>query len=164
MTAVDAGPLDPALFRGLFRKHAAGVAVITASAERPVGFTATSLVALSLEPPLLSFNLSRTSSSWPAIERADHVAVHLLAEHQEQVASTFARSGADRFGPGTAWDFGPYGTPVLRDVLAWMVCRLETRVLAADHAVVIGEVVAAGSHPAHRPLVYHDGGFTRLSP
>jgi flavin reductase (DIM6/NTAB) family NADH-FMN oxidoreductase RutF len=158
---VDA-TLDPQLFRGLFRRHAAGVAVITTTADRPVGFTATSLVALSLEPPLLSFNLSRTSSSWSAVEDAEYVAVHLLAEHQEDVAATFARSGADRFATPTAWDFGPYGVPVLEDVLAWMVCRVETRVEAGDHAVVIGRVVEAGYHPEHRPLVYHDGGFTRL--
>lgn len=154
--------LDPELFRGLFRRHAAGVAAITAPG--PVGFTATSLVALSLEPPLLSFNLSRTSSSWPAVEAATHVAVHLLGEHQEAVAATFARSGADRFGPATSWAAGPYGVPVLDDVLAWMVCRIETRVYAGDHAVVIGEVVEAGFDATHRPLVYHDGGFTRLLP
>jgi flavin reductase (DIM6/NTAB) family NADH-FMN oxidoreductase RutF len=156
--------LDPDLFRGLFRRHAAGVAVITTAGDGPVGFTATSLVALSLEPPLLSFNLGRTSSSWPALEEATYVAVHLLAEHQEQVAATFARSGADRFGPATAWGLGPYDLPVLEDVLAWMVCRIETRVHAGDHSVVIGQVVEAGYHPEHRPLVYHDGGFTRLLP
>ena len=154
--------LDPDLFRGLFRRHAAGVTVITTIGERPVGFTATSLVALSLDPPLLSFNLSRTSSSWPAVEQAEYVAVHLLAEHQEQVASTFARSGADRFAAPTSWELGPYGLPILDDVLAWMVCRVETRVDAGDHSVVIGQVIAADYHAAHRPLIYHDGGFTRL--
>jgi flavin reductase (DIM6/NTAB) family NADH-FMN oxidoreductase RutF len=164
MTAVDAS-LDPDLFRGLFRRHAAGVAVITATGDNgPVGFTATSLVALSLDPPLLSFNLSKTSSSWTSVESASHVAVHLLGEHQADLAATFAKSGADRFGPSTAWGFGPYGVPVLEDVLAWMVCRIETRVAAGDHAVVIGAVVEAGYHERHRPLVYHDGGFTRLLP
>jgi flavin reductase (DIM6/NTAB) family NADH-FMN oxidoreductase RutF len=159
---VTVSALDPSLFRGLFRRHAAGVAVITTTSDRPVGFTATSLVALALEPPLLSFNLSRTSSSWPAVAQAEHLAVHLLSEHQADVAATFARSGADRFAVPTRWDFGPYGVPVLEDVLAWMVCRVETRVEAGDHAVVIGQVLEADYHPAHRPLIYHDGGFTRL--
>jgi flavin reductase (DIM6/NTAB) family NADH-FMN oxidoreductase RutF len=159
---VTVDTLDPDLFRGLFRRHAAGVTVITTSSDRPVGFTATSLVALSLDPPLLSFNLSRTSSCWPAVEQADHVAVHLLAEHQEQVASTFARSGADRFAAPTSWQIGPYGLPILDDVLAWMVCSIETRVDAGDHSVVIGRVLAADHHEGLRPLIYHDGGFTRL--
>jgi flavin reductase (DIM6/NTAB) family NADH-FMN oxidoreductase RutF len=164
VTAVQDASLDPTLFRGLFRRHAAGVAVITTTDERPVGFTATSLVALSLEPPLLSFNLSRTSSSWAAVDRASYVAVHLLAEHQAEVAGTFARSGADRFAAPTSWSAGPYGVPVLDDVLAWMVCRIETRVVAGDHSVVIGQVIEAAYHPEHRPLVYHDGGFTGLRP
>lgn len=154
--------LDPAVYRGLFRRHAAGVAVITTTSDRPVGFTATSLVALALEPPLLSFNLSRTSSSWSAVEQAEHVAVHLLGEHQADVAATFARSGADRFAEPTRWSYGPHGLPVLDDVLAWMVCRVETRVEAGDHSVVIARVLEADYHPVHRPLIYHDGGFTRL--
>jgi flavin reductase (DIM6/NTAB) family NADH-FMN oxidoreductase RutF len=163
VTVTDRPLLDPSLYRGLFRRHAAGVAVITTrDGDRPVGFTATSLVALALDPPLLSFNLSRTSSSWSAVERAEHVAVHLLGEHQADVAATFARSGADRFAAPTRWDLGPYAVPVLDDVLAWMVCRVETRVDAGDHAVVIGQVLEADYHPAHRPLIYHDGGFTRL--
>ena len=165
MSVIDHTSLDPGLFRGLFRRHAAGVAVITTADEgRPVGFTATSLVALSLEPPLLSFNLSNTSSSWSAVDKAEYVAVHLLAEHQQDLAATFARKGAERFGPGTDWEFGSRGVPVLDDVLAWMICRIETRVSAGDHAVVIGQVVDAAYHPEHRPLVYHNGGFTKLHP
>jgi flavin reductase (DIM6/NTAB) family NADH-FMN oxidoreductase RutF len=156
--------LDPSLFRGLFRRHAAGVAVITTQSANPVGFTATSLVAVSVEPPMLCFNVSRGSSSWPAVESAHYLAVHLLGEHQQELAATFARSGADRFAAPTVWHRGPYDVPLLDDVLAWMVCRIETRVEAGDHAVVIGQVVEADYHPAHRPLVYHDGAFTRLLP
>ena len=55
----DEPALDQAVFRSVFRRHAAGVAVITAAAGgRPVGFTATSLTSVSVEPPLLSFGIS----------------------------------------------------------------------------------------------------------
>jgi flavin reductase (DIM6/NTAB) family NADH-FMN oxidoreductase RutF len=74
-----AGP-DP--FRAAMRHHAKGVAVITAGAEHPVGFCATSLVSLSLEPPIVSFAVGLHSSSWRTIETARHVMVHLLAENQ----------------------------------------------------------------------------------
>lgn len=42
---------SPDLLRSVFRQHAAGVAVITAAGERPVGFTATSLNSVAAEPP-----------------------------------------------------------------------------------------------------------------
>lgn len=110
-------------------RHAAGVAVITASGESgPVGFTATSLSSVSAEPPMLSFGIGTGASSWPVLSRATHVGVHILGEHQQELAATFARSGADRFGAPTAWRDGPQGVPVLDDVLAWLVCRVVARV------------------------------------
>ncbi|NEE52664.1 flavin reductase family protein, partial [Streptomyces sp. SID8455] len=45
---------SPELLRSVFRRHAAGVAVITATGDRPVGFTATSLNSVAAEPPLIS--------------------------------------------------------------------------------------------------------------
>ena len=100
-------PAPPGLFRSIFRQHAAGVAVITATGERPVGFTATSLNSVSAEPPLISFGVGTSSSSWPVIAEADHIGVHILGDHQQELAATFARSGADRFAAPTAWRIGP---------------------------------------------------------
>ncbi|WP_037676057.1 flavin reductase family protein [Streptomyces griseus] len=154
---------SPDLLRSAFRRHAAGVAVITAPGENgPVGFTATSLTSVSAEPPVISFGISTGASSWPAISRADHVGVHVLGEHQRELATTFARSGADRFGAPTAWTEGPEGVPVLDDVLAWLVCRIVARVPAGDHRVVLAEVVLGDPTGAGRPLLYHQGRFTAL--
>ncbi|MET7683913.1 flavin reductase family protein [Streptomyces sp. NPDC005423] len=154
---------SPDLLRSVFRRHAAGVAVITArGAAGPVGFTATSLSSVSAEPPMLSFGISAGASSWPAISRTDHVGVHILGEHQERLAGTFARSGADRFGEPTAWREGPEGVPVLDGVLAWLVCRVVARVPAGDHRIVLAEVVLGDHADPGRPLLYHQGRFNGL--
>ncbi|WP_416955587.1 flavin reductase family protein [Streptomyces sp. Agncl-13] len=154
---------SPDLLRSVFRQHAAGVAVITARGENgPVGFTATSLSSVSAQPPMLSFGISTGASSWPAISGADHVGVHILGEHQEQLAATFARSGADRFGEPTVWREGPEGVPVLDDVLAWLVCRVVARVPAGDHRIVLAEVVLGDPAGSGRPLLYHQGRFNGL--
>ncbi|MER6961691.1 MULTISPECIES: flavin reductase family protein [unclassified Streptomyces] len=158
---------SPDLLRSVFRRHAAGVAVITApGASGPVGFTATSLSSVSAEPPMLSFGIGTGASSWPAVSRAEHVGVHILGEHQQALAATFARSGADRFGAPTGWSEGPAGVPVLDDVLAWLVCRIVARVPAGDHRIVLAEVVqgdpAGDQAGAGRPLLYHQGRFTAL--
>ncbi|WP_086562605.1 flavin reductase family protein [Streptomyces africanus] len=153
----------PDLLRSVFRRHAAGVAVITARGDTgPVGFTATSLASVSAEPPLLSFGVGTGSSSWPAIAAAGHVGVHILGEHQQELAATFARSGADRFAPPTAWQDGPEGVPVLDGVPAWLVGRVVTRVPAGDHRIVIAEVVHGDHTGTGRPLLYHQGRFNRL--
>ncbi|MFC9285522.1 flavin reductase family protein [Streptomyces sp. NPDC057052] len=154
---------SPDLLRSVFRRHAAGVAVITAPGESgPVGFTATSLTSVSAEPPMLSFGVGTGASSWPAISEARHVGVHILGEHQRELAATFARSGADRFGAPTSWREGPEGVPVLDDVLAWLVCRVVARVPAGDHRIVLAEVVLGDPAGTGRPLLYHQGRFTAL--
>ncbi|WP_435822187.1 flavin reductase family protein [Actinacidiphila alni] len=159
----DPGPaLDPAVFRSVFRRHAAGVAVITAAGPDPVGFTATSLTSVSAEPPLLSFGISLGSSSWPTVSRTPYVGVHILGDHQEVLAGTFARSGADRFGPATDWAPGPHGVPVLGEVSAWLVCRVVARIPAGDHRIVVAQAVAGDPRGPGGPLLYHRGGFNAL--
>jgi flavin reductase (DIM6/NTAB) family NADH-FMN oxidoreductase RutF len=160
----SAGSLDASgLLRSVFRRHAAGVAVITAHGERPVGFTATSLASVSVTPALLSFGIGLAASSWPVIARADHVGVHVLGEHQHELATTFARSGADRFAAPTRWRSGPEGVPVLQDVAAWLVCRVVARVPAGDHRIILAEPLAGESTGTGRPLLYHDGGYRTMS-
>ncbi|MFJ3903090.1 flavin reductase family protein [Streptomyces sp. NPDC090025] len=162
----DTAPTTPTgseLLRAAFRRHAAGVAVITAhGADRPVGFTATSVASVSAEPPLISFGVGTGSSSWPVLAEAEHIGVHLLGEHQAELAATFARSGADRFGAPTRWSRGPEGVPVLDGVPAWLVCRVVGQVPAGDHRIVIAEVVAGDPAGAGRPLLYHQGRFNAL--
>ncbi|MEU2560872.1 flavin reductase family protein [Streptomyces longispororuber] len=152
----------PDLLRSVFRRHAAGVAVITARGDGPVGFTATSLTSVSAEPPMISFGIGTGASSWPAVSRAEHIGVHVLGEHQEELAATFARSGADRFAPPTRWYDGPEGVPVLDGVLAWMVCRVVARVPAGDHRLVLAEAIVGDPAGAGRPLLYHEGRFNAL--
>ncbi|MDJ0463760.1 flavin reductase family protein [Streptomyces sp. H27-C3] len=153
---------SPDLLRSVFRQHAAGVAVITAQGPAPVGFTATSLNSVAADPPLISFGVGTGSSSWPVLAEAEHIGVHILAEGQQELAATFARSGADRFAPPTRWRTGPEGVPLLDGVLAWLVCRVVARVPAADHRIVLGQVVAGDPAGTGRPLLYHQGRFNAL--
>lgn len=156
-------PDASALLRETFRRHPAGVAVITAYGHgRPVGFTATSLASVALQPPLLSFNVGSGSSSWPVLAEAAHVGVHLVPEERSAVAATFATSGADRFAPPTRWWLGPHRVPVLEGMGGWLVCRVVARVPAGDHRLVLAEVCAGEAAGEARPLLYHGGRFTGL--
>jgi len=156
-------PVDAEVFRGLLRHQASTVTVVTAPGTPPVGFTATSFTSVSLVPPLVSFCLARTSSSWPTMAGADHVAVHLLAQGQQELARTFATRGIDRFAAPTRWRVGPYGVPVLDGTLAWLVCRIVDRVAAGDHAVVLAEPLLARHRDEESPLLYHQGRYASLA-
>jgi len=156
-------PVDGDLFRTLLRHQASTVTVVTAPGTPPAGFTATSFTSVSLAPPLVSFCLGRTSSSWPAVAVADHVAVHLLSHRQQGLARTFATSGIDRFAAPTRWRTGPHGVPVLDGTLAFLVCQVVNRVGAGDHVVVLAEPLLARHADGDYPLLYHRGGYTCLT-
>jgi flavin reductase (DIM6/NTAB) family NADH-FMN oxidoreductase RutF len=155
----DPEAVPPDLLRTVLRQHAKGVAVITAGMGAPVGFCATSLASLSLDPPLLSFTVGLRSTSWVTMQTARYVMIHLLAENQEQIARRFAGAGPDKFGPATAWHRGPFNLPTLDGVLAWLVLAPGGHVPVGDHTLVIGRVVAAQSATHDRPLIHYDGRF-----
>ena len=152
----------PGQFRAAMRQHAKGVAIITAGTAEPIGFCATSLAPVSLVPAVMSFSVGLSSSSWPTIELARHVMVHLLADNQAELASRFGRRDTAKFGPGTRWHRNELGLPVLDDVLAWLLLAVTCRVPVGDHAIVVGQVIAAQHTQAGRPLIHHNGDFAEL--
>jgi flavin reductase (DIM6/NTAB) family NADH-FMN oxidoreductase RutF len=155
-------PAVPAhVLRATMRQHAAGVAVITTSDGGPVGFCATSLTSVSLEPPTVSFAVVLESNSGRAWRGADHGIVHLLRQDQAAVAAAFARSGREKFA-GVGWRWGPYGQPLLDSVLAWMLVSPRERLVVGDHLLIVCDVLAASAAPSAGPLIHHDGGFHAL--
>lgn len=156
--------IDSDRFRRALAQHAAGVVVVTALSEGvPVGLTATSFSSVSLEPPLVSFYVDRSSTTWPWLRLADHFAVNVLAGDQAGLATRFARKGIDRFGEPTRWRAGPYGAPLLEDVSAHLICLPHTTVDIGDHTLVVGQVTGAEVFGA-RPLLYHRGSYGRFLP
>ncbi|WP_409370925.1 flavin reductase family protein [Mycolicibacterium vanbaalenii] len=106
--------VSAASYRAALRRHAAGVAIITLTSDTgPVGFTATSLASVSLDPPLVCFNITHTSSSIAALRKASSVVVHILGEHQLDLARRFSRSAEHRFSEPESWSLLDTGEPVL---------------------------------------------------
>lgn len=148
-----------AQFRSGFRRTAGSVSVITTAGVRPAGFTATSLTSVSVDPLLVSFNVSRTASSWPSVQRSHHFAAHVLRADQYPLAAIFATSGIDRFAAAEGqWEIGAHGLPVLRDYLVRFVLAVHDRIEAGDSTLVLAEVVNTDHHDG-APLVYHDGTY-----
>jgi flavin reductase (DIM6/NTAB) family NADH-FMN oxidoreductase RutF len=159
-------PVNARRFRRTLAQHASGVVVVTARGAdgEPVGLTATSFSSVSLDPPLVSFSIDRSSATWPALARADLFAVNLLAGHQSEVAARFARKGVDRFAVPTAWHPGPGGVPLLEEVTAQLLAVPHGIVEIGDHNLVVGLVVGTRDGHGGAPLLYHHGRFGRFIP
>src|SRR5690606_37032019 len=154
-------PIAADQFRPLLRHHPAGVVIVTADvAGHPVGLTATSFTSVSLDPPLVSFYVATTSSTWPRLSQASLFGVHLLSADQTELATRFAAKGVDRFAPPTRWSRDRDGVPALDGVTARLVCSRAAARLIGDHWLVVGRVVAGTVHdPRRSPLLYHRGSF-----
>lgn len=153
-------------FKAAFRTHPAGVAVVTADAgDGPIALTATSVISVSADPPLLVFSVSESSSSLPTLSRAVTVVVHLLAAHQLDLAILGATSGIDRFADTSIWSRLPSGEPYFTAAPVWIRGKIVDRMQAGKSVVLAVEAIEArtperGSPAADaaqsRPLVYHN--------
>lgn len=157
---MTATPPDLDAFRHAFRRHAAGVAIVTAlrTDATPVGFTATSLASLAAVPPLATFNMARSASAWPAISETEYVIIHVCGARNRPVAETMAADNSARF-LGEHWAPGPRGIPLIRDVPAWMLARIVQRIPVHNNAVVVVQVEEGSLGRADDALLYHERTF-----
>ena len=162
--------IDAALYRTALRRHAAGVTIITLdSANGPVGFTATSFSSLSLNPPLVSFNIAHTSSSISALRQAQSLIVHLIGDHQLPLAQRFSANADQRFADESAWVTLSTGEPLLRGTHCWLRTVVHQLIEVGDHTLVIGAVEGIHIDDANQtsdaaPLLYHEGRYHRAIP
>ena len=160
VTALHPPPPD---LRSLFRRATASAWVITSAADdgaEPVGFTAISVVSVSLDPPLVSFNVAKTSSSLVTLARRRRAALHLLASHQDHLAARFAADRTRRFVQDGAWSWHD-GLPRLHDVNVRLTTTLTDLVDAGDSFVAIARVHGtSAAHPAEPTLLHHAGRFS----
>ena len=154
--------VDPAQFRQLLGRFTTGVTVITTRLPdgRPAGMTASSLAAVSLEPPLLSACILHGAELYDALLAAPGFVVNILEASQEALSRRFAASHLDRFE-----DIGylpsPGGHPILDGALAWIECAPHATFPGGDHTILLGHVRHGGTTEG-APLVYFRGGYTGL--
>jgi len=163
LTVPSAEPSADA-FRQVLGHFCTGVTVITtAGPQGPAGFACQAFAALSLAPPLVLFCPSRTSSTWPVVERAGHFCVNVLTDGQQELARRFGTSGGDKFA-GVRWSPSPGGSPVLDGALTWVECTVEAVHEAGDHYLVTGRVTGLGATRAGRPLLFYRGRYAATDP
>ena len=142
----------------------AGVVVIsTRLGDEYRGLTASSLVSISLEPPMVSVGLERESATRAAALEAKAFNVSLLTRSQEFIADRFA-SRAPAMDP--RWRTLPHrlgtnGIPLIEGCAAWLECRLVQVHPAGDHDLCLGQVTEAAIGSGD-PLVLWDRTFWSL--
>ena len=141
--------IDRETFVELMSGVCAPVTVVTAMTTdgQPHGSTVSSFASLSLDPPLVSFALGRDSQLLPHLQPGDRVGVNILGAHQQDLASTFARS---RQASGLKFDAVTWvvraGLPHLPDSAGWTAGRRD-----ASNATSTAAITSCSSCSSRRP-------------
>ena len=159
LTMVDSLPSAPQDLRAALARFATGVTIVSCldAQGAPVGLTANSFNALSLDPPLVLWSLRRASPSLQAFAAHTHFAVNVLSESQVGLSRRFASQVADKFAEGL-WTAGFGGVPVLGGCSSVFECERVSQQPEGDHMLFIGRVLRITSAPI-APLVFHGGHY-----
>ena len=151
-------------FRDALSRWPSGVTVLTARGpgDEPVGMTASSFAALSLEPPLVLVCVAHDAQSHDDLIGAPGFYVHVLSRAQEELSRSFATPGPAKFDALSSRDSGHFGAPLLPVGVARLACAHHGAVSLGDHTVLTGQVVETEVTEAP-PLLYADRGYHGLA-
>jgi len=152
--------IDPLQYRAVLGHFPTGVTVVTGIIDdEPVGFTVGSFTSVSIDPPLVGFLAMVDSDRWKLLRTARSFCVNILADDQDDLCWTFAKSSIEHPFEGIDWTPAPVtGAPLIAGVAAWIDCSHGQIVDAGDHHFVMGQVEALG-HAEGEPgsLVFFKG-------
>jgi flavin reductase (DIM6/NTAB) family NADH-FMN oxidoreductase RutF len=134
-----------------------GVSVLSVDHEGDsMGVTLSSLVSLSLEPPLVGVSVGKQASCYELLRRAGAFAVSLLGAEQEELARRFAAGRP----PIVHWDGVAVRpgkvAPLVEGGVGWIEARTIGEHDVGDHTFFVGEVLTVERGPAKHALVYRD--------
>ncbi len=126
--------LTPTSLREAFGHFPSGIIAIAAEVNGVrEGLAASTFVPVSLEPPLVSFCVQNTSTTWPKLKDVPALGISVLGESHDGAARSLAAKTGDRFADletvsyssGAVFIHGTRGSPVL-SIMSAMVTPPST--------------------------------------
>ena len=140
---------------------ATGVAVVTAHVDgRDIGMTINSFTSLSMDPPLVLWNLRKSSPLLQSFQHCTHYAIHVLSIDQLHLSRQF--SAADERFRNVALERGVANTPLIAHCCAIFECSAEHVYDGGDHVIFVGRIQRHAAVADRAPLVFHAGRYQRI--
>jgi len=140
-------------------KFATGVTVVTCQGSAgPCGITANSFSSVSLQPPLVLWNIAKVSNSLQAFLDAEYFAVNILSAEQQHLSAHFALSDHTLFAD-IEYATNGKAVPLLPDTVACFECRTHQVHDCGDHYIIVGEVESFRADDK-QPLLFFGGEYT----
>ena len=150
-------------FRHCMGRFSTGVTVITTIIENkiPCGMTINSFTSLSLDPPLVLFNVDKNAHNHDNFANCKSFTVNILSEEQADISQRFAH-------PSTLdWNKINYtnninDTPKIDGCIAYIACTKEQIYAGGDHSIIIGRVTDMNIASEENPLIYFKGKYRKI--
>jgi flavin reductase (DIM6/NTAB) family NADH-FMN oxidoreductase RutF len=153
---------NPTALREAFGHFPSGVIAIAAEVEGIlVGLAASTFVPVSLDPPLVSFCVQNSSTTWPRLKDVPVLGISLLGESHDAAARALAAKTGDRFA-GLETKSTDRGAVFIHGTTVWLESAIENLVPAGDHTIVVLRVHGITVHEDVPPIVFHRSTFRRL--
>ncbi len=158
----SARELTASTLREAFGHYPSGVVAIAAHVEGVRhGLAASTFVPVSLDPPLVSFCVQNTSTTWPKLDCLPMLGISVLGEDHHQAARTLAAKTGDRFA-GLETVSTDSGAVFVKGTGLWLESAIEQRIPAGDHTIVVLRVTKVTVDADVAPIVFHRSAFRRL--
>lgn len=144
-------------FKKAMGHWASGVTIVTYSDNGIYsGLTASSFTSLSMDPFLVLFSVAKNSASHDKLIQIREYAINILSAEQESLSNQFAKPDTDRNKIVLENGFSTQVTksPLLKNSLCHLDCKLETVYEGGDHSIFVGKVEYAYTDESKRPLLY----------
>jgi len=159
--------VDIVQYKAAARHFASGVTVVTTRCDEVLhAGTVSAFFSLSLEPMQVLISLNSAGRLAELVTQSGIFGVNVLSAEQESVSRLFAspqRPTSLGALPGLETDVAVTGAPVIRGCLAYFDCAVADAIVAGDHTLFVGRVMAAFASEG-QPLLYFDGAYRSLSP
>ena len=115
----------------------------------------------SFEPPMISVCIKRNSASYEIVKKRREFILHLLGDNQKELASTFFKPTIFESEKLNGEEFSlENNLPLLKDVPAYIQCKVVEILENGDHPLFLAEVVDAKINNDSNPLELRKTGWT----
>ena len=156
--------IEPRHFRDVMGHLPTGVVVVAGrepATGSPAGLVVGTFQSLSLDPPLVSFCVQNTSTTWPKLKDAAALGISVLGESHDGAARALAAKTGDRFADLETVSYSS-GAVFIDGTSLWMETAIEQLIPAGDHTIVVLRVSDVRVDPDIAPIVFHRSVFRRL--
>jgi flavin reductase (DIM6/NTAB) family NADH-FMN oxidoreductase RutF len=154
--------LTPSSLREAFGHFPTGVVAIAAQVDWVrEGLAASTFVPVSLEPPLVSFCVQNTSTTWPKLKGLPMLGISVLGEAHDEAVRTLAAKTGYRFA-GLETVSYTSGAVFIKGTGLWLESAIEQLIPAGDHTIVVLRVNEVTVDAEVAPIVFHRSTLRRL--